>query len=77
MRHVRRQRFFLHGHHLGYFEVYTLDLTISMSTVSSMSIATEMRSELATLEEQRRKHGQVMHDSASAKEVLPWLQLTR
>jgi hypothetical protein len=77
MRDVRCQRFFLHGQHSGYFEVYTSDLTISMSTVSSVSIAAEVRSELATLEEQRRKHGQVMHDSASAKEVSPWLQLTR
>lgn len=48
-----------------------------MSTVSSMSIAAEVRSELAALEEQKRRHGQVMHDSASAKEVSPWLQLTR
>ena len=71
MRHVRCQRFFLHGQHSSYFEVYTSDLTISMSTVSSVSIAAEVRCELATLEEQRRKHGQVMHDSASAREVLP------
>ena len=76
MRHVRCQRFFLHGRHSSYSEVYTSDLTISMSTVSSMSIAAEVRSELATLEEQRRKHGQEMHDSASASEVSPWLQLT-
>jgi hypothetical protein len=77
MRHVRCQRFFLHGQHSGYLEVYTSDLTISMSTISSVSIAAEVRSELATLEGKRRKHGQVMHDSASAKEVSPWLQLTR
>jgi hypothetical protein len=77
MRHVRCQRFFLHGQHSSYFVVYTSDLTISMSTVSSMSIAAEVRSELAALEEQKRRHGQIMHDSASAKEVSPWLQLTR
>ena len=71
MRQVRCQRFFLYGQHSSYIEVYTSDLTISISTVPSLSIATEVRSELAMLEEQRRKHGQVMHDSTSAKEVSP------
>jgi hypothetical protein len=69
MRHVRCQRSFLHGQHSSCFEVYTPDLTISVSTVFSMSIAAEVRSELAMLEEQKRRHGQVMHDSVTSRRL--------
>jgi hypothetical protein len=50
---------------------------MSRATVSSTSVAAKMRSELAALEKQKRRDGQVMHDSASAKKVSPWLQTTR
>jgi hypothetical protein len=30
MRHVGCRKFFLHGEHSSYFEVYTSDLTVSM-----------------------------------------------
>jgi hypothetical protein len=77
MRDTRCQRFFLHGQHSSYFEVFSPDLPIVTPTSFPTSIAAEVRNELAVLEEQRLQEGEVMHGSASTKEVSPRLQLTR
>jgi hypothetical protein len=69
--------FFLHGQHSSYFEVFSPDLPIVTPTSFPTSIAAEVRNELAVLEEQRLQEGEVMHGSASTKEVSPRLQLTR
>jgi hypothetical protein len=53
MRHIRCQGCSSYVQHSSFFEVYTSDLTISVSTDSSTSIAAEVRSELVALEERR------------------------
>jgi hypothetical protein len=71
MRDARCQQFFLHAQHSSYFEVFSPDMPISTPAALPTSIAAEVRSELAMLEERRIREGEVMHDSASTKEVSP------
>ncbi|KAK1809579.1 hypothetical protein LTR12_016055 [Friedmanniomyces endolithicus] len=73
------QRLFPAGKNSGYFEVSLGDTEASQAEAEGepTSLASIVRGELAVLEEAQHERAQVFRAFESAKEVSPWLELTR
>jgi hypothetical protein len=73
------QRFFAQGQHSQYIEVLSQPPLLSelASSPQVESIAEQIRGELSTLEDEQCLDDRRLYDSGRAKEVSPWLQLTR
>ena len=82
---VSCQRFFLRGRYAGYFEVLQIlkpgsseqQQQQQQEGTPASTLADAVLRNLTSIEKYQSQHGQVVLEFSSAKEVSPWLQITR